>query len=57
MKLSNPPLPLDPPQLNDHIDGFPDVFPHLSEGQRRASLQHHDRQPVDGELRGFGVDG
>ena len=57
IELRNPPFPLGPSQLHDHIDGFPDVFPHLGEGQRCASLQNHDRQPVDGEFGGFGVDG
>ena len=57
VELRNPPLPLGAPKLHDHIDGFPDVFPHLGKGQWRASLQYHDRQPVDGEFRGFSMDG
>ena len=57
IELRNPALPLDPPELDDHIYGVPDVFPHLGKCQRRPCLQHHDRQPVDGQFRGFSVDG
>lgn len=56
IELRNPPLPLGPPELDDHIDGFPDVFAYLGEGQWCASLQHHDCQPVDGEFCGFSMD-
>lgn len=56
IELGNSPLPPGPPELDDHIDGFPDVFLNLGEGKRCASLQNHDRQPVDGEFCGFGVD-
>ena len=32
-------------------------MPDLGECQRRPCLQHHDRQSIDGEFGGFGVDG
>ena len=57
IELRNPPLALGPPQLHDHVDGLPDVLPHFGEGQRRTSLQYHDRQPVDREFCGLRVDG
>ena len=56
IELRNPSLALGAAELHDHIDGFPDVFAHFGEGQRCASLQHHDRKPVDGEFCGFSVD-
>lgn len=38
IELRNSPLPFGPPELDDHIDGLPDVFPYLGKGQRCASL-------------------
>ena len=56
IEFRNPTLPLGPPELDDHIEGLPNVLLDLGKGQRGTDLQHHDRKPINCQFRSLCVD-